>query len=73
MASLDQMQATGIYPNEEAQCFEAWVMNAESGERILVATCSMCVPEDQYRWWVQQVWNSWMPEWGIFRAESRVA
>lgn len=73
MASLDHIQTTGIYPNEETECFEAWGVNAESGERFLVASCSMCVPEDQYQWWVQQVWNVWMPEWGVFRTVSRVA
>ncbi len=73
MASLDQIQNTGIYPNEETQCFEAWVVWPEMGEKALVSTCSMCIPEDQYQWWVQQVWSAWMPTWGVERKENRVA
>ena len=73
MASLEQIQSTGIFPNEETQCYEAWVVKQITGEKMLVASCSMCVPQDQYCWWVQQVWGRWMPEWGIFRSETSEA
>ena len=68
MALLEQIQRTGIYPNEATHCYEAWIVRPETGEKALVATCSMGVPDDQYQWWVHQVWNRWMPAWGVRRA-----
>lgn len=73
MASFAQIQTTGIYPNEETQCYEAWLVDGNSGNKVLVATCSMCVPVDQLRWWEHQVWNVWIPEWEGHRLLSRVA
>jgi len=66
---LEHIQTTGIYPNEETQCLEAWVVWAESGDKVLVSTCSMGVAEDQYQWWIHQVWNTWMPTWGVYRTQ----
>ncbi len=56
--SLDQIESTGVYPNEATQCFEAWVVDAETGKKRLLSTCSMCVSEPHYRWWVHQVWGT---------------
>ncbi|MEW6751534.1 MAG: hypothetical protein AB1505_11245 [Candidatus Latescibacterota bacterium] len=73
MATANDVTSTGIYPNSETQCFEAWIVDPNSGDRVLVATCSMCVPHEQYRWWEQQVWSHWMPQWGIYPRCAKVA
>lgn len=58
MLSLDQIQSTGVYPNEATQCFEAWEVDSRTAEKRLLSTCSMCVSEPHYHWWVQQVWGA---------------
>ena len=73
MSDLAGIQVTGIYRNEEIQCFEAWVVCSDSGDRILIATCSMSVAPEDLSWWEQQVWGQWMPDWGILRSGSCVA
>ena len=68
MTASHPIPTTGIYPNQETQCFEAWVVDEKSRHRALVSTCSMSVPPEQIQWWQQQVWTTWMPEWGVSRA-----
>ena len=58
MTPINVIHQSGIYPNEATQCNEAWVVNPETGEKIMLSTCSFCVSEDQYQWWVQEVCRS---------------
>ena len=60
MLSLEHIQSTGIYQNESTQCYEAWEVDPETGEKKLLSTCSMCVPEQDYQWWTQEVWNTFL-------------
>ena len=73
MSSAGCVETTGIYVNEETQCYEAWVVHPQTDDRVLVATCSTCVSDSDYHWWVETVWNAWMPDWGVQRGEVRVA
>jgi hypothetical protein len=73
MVSFADIQTTGVYRNEATQCYEAWFVDPGSGDRLLVATCSLCVGEDQVRWWEHQVWDDWLPQAGFERPLSRVA
>ena len=73
MAAASDVVATGIYSNPDTQCYEAWIVDQASGDRVLVATCSMCVSQEQYQWWEQQVWSDWMPQWSVFAARAKVA
>lgn len=59
MVAFDQVSTTGIYHDEAARCYEAWLVDLQTGQKKLASTCSMCVPEHQYHWWVQQVWSHW--------------
>ncbi|MBI2503181.1 MAG: hypothetical protein HYW07_08090 [Candidatus Latescibacteria bacterium] len=58
MTSGDQLD---IRPNLSNGCYEAWLMDSLTMEKRLVSTCSLCVPEDQFRWWNRQVWNVLLP------------
>ena len=73
MSYPDYMETTGICRNEESQCYEAWLVRPETGERILIASCSMDVPPESLRWWEQRVWGEWLPEWGIQRLCTQAA
>ena len=46
---------TDICRNETNRCYEAWIADRATGRRRLLSTCSMCVPEEQYQAWRQQV------------------
>jgi len=54
MAMRDQLD---IHPNQTTGCHEAWAVDPYSGGRRLLSTCSLCVSEEQYRWWSRQVWR----------------
>ncbi|MFA6110982.1 MAG: hypothetical protein WDA75_19655 [Candidatus Latescibacterota bacterium] len=73
MVYFSDIQTTGVYRNEATQCYEAWFVEPGSGNRLLVATCSVCVAEEQVRWWEHQVWDHWLPQAGFERPMSRVA
>ena len=60
MLSLEHIQSTGIYQNESTQCYEAWEVDLETGEKKLLSTCSMCVPEQGYQWWTREVWSTFL-------------
>lgn len=60
MTQIQHIGQSGIYPNDTTQCSEAWVVNPETGEKVLLSTCSMCVSEEQYQWWIQEVWGRLM-------------
>lgn len=55
MTSREQLD---ICPNQTTGCYEAWAVNSHTRERRLLSTCSLCVPEEQYRWWSRQVGNT---------------
>jgi hypothetical protein len=59
MVPFEQVSTTGIYRDDTAQCYEAWLVDLVTGQKRLASTCSTCVPEEQYHWWVQQVWSHW--------------
>ena len=50
-----QQLTTEIYCNEAARCHEAWSVDPTTGNKRLLSTCSMCVPEDQYQAWRQHL------------------
>lgn len=55
MTSGDQLD---IYPNPSNGCYEAWLVDPRTREKRLISTCSLCVSEDQFRWWNRQVCNT---------------
>lgn len=64
MAWLDHIEETGIYRNEDTQCWEAWVVVPLEGVKRLVSTCSVGAPESSYHWWIQHVCGRILQEWG---------
>ncbi|MCC7260933.1 MAG: hypothetical protein IT369_00290 [Candidatus Latescibacteria bacterium] len=52
MITGDQLD---IRPNPGTGCYEAWLVDRLTGEQRLLATCSLCVPEEQFRWWNRQL------------------
>ena len=65
MATNEHIIETGIYENEDQGCFEAWVVVPDLGRRILVGTCSSCVSQREYDWWVQSLYRGPFCEWGV--------
>ncbi|MFH1567858.1 MAG: hypothetical protein ABIL09_07635 [Gemmatimonadota bacterium] len=63
VAWLDEVRGTGIYRNDETQCWEAWVVIPEEGVKHLVSTCSVCAPEPAHDWWLQRVCGHVLKEW----------
>lgn len=55
MEWFNHIDASGIYENPTTQCFEAWIVGEDANNKRLVASCSMSVPPEQYRWWVHKV------------------
>ena len=64
---FEEIQQTGVVQNHDTQMHEAWIVDQHTSEKQLVSSCSMCVPADQYQWWVTQVWSDYMPEFGVTR------
>ena len=62
--SEDAITATGIYPNNLTECHEAWFVDDENQFKMLVATCRMGVSRQEYDWWVHQIAESLMQDWG---------
>jgi hypothetical protein len=54
MVSADQSDGSGIYRNEETQCFEFWAYEPRTGAMTLLSSCSTQVPDEQLRWWRHQ-------------------
>ncbi len=55
MKTGDQLD---IHPNMSNGCYEAWLVDPHTGGKRLFSTCSLCVPEEQVRWWNHQVCNT---------------
>ncbi len=67
MVAFAEIHETGVYRNDATQCYEAWFVDARSGDRRLVSTCSVCVDENSVRWWERLVWDDWLPKAGYRR------
>jgi len=52
MTAGDQLD---IHPNQTSGCYEAWLVDTRTHEKRLLSTCSLCLPEEQVRWWNRQV------------------
>jgi len=61
MSLPEAAQSVCIQLNRDTQCYEAWAVFPDTGERLLVATCSACVSDPELQWWEQRVWNEWTP------------
>ena len=40
MVPFDQVSTTGIYRDDTAQCYEAWLVDLVAGQKRLASTCS---------------------------------
>lgn len=60
----DAITATGIYPNNITECHEAWFVDDENQFKMLVATGRMRIDRQDYDWWVHQIKESLIDDWG---------
>jgi hypothetical protein len=67
MVSGDQLD---IHPNPGSGCYEAWLVNSRTREKRLISTCSLCVSEDQIRWWNRQLCSVLQNEEGLLPAAA---